>query len=84
LCQDAAELVVPPGPVLIFLFNSFGGTTLRMVLERLEKSYGADPRPLLLAYYNPVHADVVETRELFRRTAEGKDWAVYTVGVVGR
>ena len=39
-----------------------------------------DPRPVLLAYHNPVHADVVEARPAFVRTASGRDWALYTVG----
>ena len=83
LCQDAAEVVVPMGPVLVFVFNPFGRETLRMVLERVEESYQAAPRPLLLAYYNPAHADVGEMRGLFSRIADGRDWALYAVGAAG-
>lgn len=80
LCQDAVDVVLPPGPVLVFIYNSFGPRTLRWVLERLEDSVRRDPRPVLLAYHNPVHADVIETRPAFVRTAGGRDWALYSVG----
>ena len=80
LCQDAVDVVLPSGPVLVFVYNSFGPRTLRWVLERLEDSVRRDPRPVLLAYHNPVHADVVEARPAFVRTASGRDWALYTVG----
>ncbi len=79
LCQDAVDVVLPPGPLLVFLYNSFGPRTLRRVLERIEESVRCDPRLVQLAYHNPVHADVIEARPAFVRTAGGRDWALYTV-----
>ena len=79
LCQDAADVVLPAGPVLVFVYNSFGPRTLRWVLERIEDSVRTDPRTVQLAYHNPVHADVVEARPAFVRTAGGRDWALYDV-----
>ena len=72
-------MVLPPGPLLVFLYNSFGPRTLRRVLERIEESVRCDPRLVQLAYHNPVHADVIEARPAFVRTAGGRDWALYTV-----
>jgi SAM-dependent methyltransferase len=79
LCHDAADVVLPPGPVLVFVYNSFGPWTLRRVLERIEESVRHDPRLVQLAYHNPVHAEVVEARPAFVRTAGGRDWALFTV-----
>jgi SAM-dependent methyltransferase len=82
-CQDAADVVVPDGPLLVFVYNSFGPRTLRRVLDRLEDSSCTDPRPLLLAYHNPVHADVVEERPALVPTGRGRDWALYSVARPG-
>ncbi|MGR7026272.1 hypothetical protein [Geodermatophilus sp. URMC 62] len=76
-------VVVPDGPLLVFVDNSSGPRTLRRVLDRLEDSSCTDPRPLLLAYHDPVHAGVVEERPALVPTARGRDWALSSVARPG-
>ena len=59
--KDAVEFALPPGPVVIFLFNPFGAA----VLSRLLKSWRiAQPQcsdPLYILYVNNEQEGVLET-----------------------
>jgi hypothetical protein len=35
------------------------------------------PRRVILAYFNPVHADVLESYPVLRRTASARHWTIY-------
>jgi hypothetical protein len=76
---DAVEVELPPGPVLVFVYNSFGESTLRVVLARLIASADANPRPITLCYFNPVHARVIDDEERLIVTARSPYWLVCTV-----
>ena len=74
---DAAGFPLPAGPVVVFLFNSFGEATLSAVVETVERSLTRSPRPLFVAYYNPVHRDVLDRSAMLRRLAHTTRWALY-------
>ena len=65
LCLDAAQFEFPPGPLLLSLFNPFGEVVLRKVLENLAHSLAVAPRPVVLAYINPKHQELVVKSGLF-------------------
>ena len=46
---DAVEFPLPPGPVVVFLFNPFGATVIRRLLRSWKKHAHAAPRPAGLA-----------------------------------
>lgn len=77
LHQDAVETAVPDGPVLVFLYNSFGPKSLRAVLERLTDSYVSAPRPMWLCYLNAQHASVVAEYTTLGPRVRRDDWIVY-------
>ena len=52
---DAAGFSPPPGPLVGFLYNPFGGDTLRRVARRLSRH--ASKFPVWIAYINPVHLE---------------------------
>jgi len=82
--MDAALFELPPGPVVVFMYNPFGAATLRAVLARIEDSLHRDPRPLSLIYYNPVHKTVLDESELLCQTATTSRWVQYShVGLTG-
>lgn len=56
---DAATFEIPDGPCIIYLFNPFGVRVLRKFLANVIASQQKRPRRILVAYYNPVHADVM-------------------------
>ncbi|HWG98678.1 MAG TPA: class I SAM-dependent methyltransferase [Pilimelia sp.] len=74
---DAATVELPDGPTVVFLFNSFGPDTLRLVCANIQRSLARAPRPALLAYYNPVHRDLLDAHPGFRRVAATTRWAVF-------
>ena len=58
---DAAEYRFPNIPSLIFMFNPFGEDTLRAVLHNIENTFNDHPRELYVAYFYPVHREVLES-----------------------
>jgi SAM-dependent methyltransferase len=55
--RDARQFDLPPGPLLIFMYNPFSADILRTVMQRLL----CYTRPFYLAYVNPLHADVISS-----------------------
>jgi SAM-dependent methyltransferase len=74
---DAARTSLPLMPTVIFTFNSFGRATLSDVVDNLQRSLTSAPRPVFIAYYNPVHRRVLDERPFLRRLASSTRWALY-------
>ena len=67
---------------MLYLFNSFGESMIRRLLQEIARSLAARPRDLWLIYYNPVHADVVDRAGVLERVSTQKhldqgDYVVY-------
>ena len=71
VCGDATAMPLPPGDVVIFLYNSFGGELLNRLLDHLEASLRQMSRRLLLIYSNPVEREAVESRAAFTVLFDG-------------
>jgi SAM-dependent methyltransferase len=54
--SDARAYEPPAGPLVVFIYNSFDATIMKPVMERLERSYDADPREVIVLYMNPEFA----------------------------
>lgn len=52
---------------LFFLFNPFGAATLRQVLDAISQTLVAHPRPVRLAYVNPLHEQVLHESSTFEK-----------------
>lgn len=59
VCADASAFQVPDGPCIFYLFNPFEAPVMRAFLRHVVASYDEQPRPMLLAYYNPKHAHAI-------------------------
>lgn len=57
LCQDALDFAFPATPCLLYLYNPFASEMFHRLIQRLEDSFSADPRPLDVLYYNPAAPD---------------------------
>ncbi|QJU58804.1 class I SAM-dependent methyltransferase [Sphingomonas sp. AP4-R1] len=53
--DDATRFPLPPGPLVLFLFNPFDPPVLTDVVDAAMDSWKADPRPIRILYMNPVH-----------------------------
>lgn len=57
LCSgDAAQFVFPEGPLVIYLYNPFEAPVMRQVVANVAATYCADPRPIVILYFTPLHA----------------------------
>jgi SAM-dependent methyltransferase len=65
ICQDATNFDFPADPAVVFLFNPLPQTALRMLIQNLERSLHQNPRPVYVAYANPIFEQVLgDTRSL--------------------
>lgn len=68
---DATRMLLPPGDIAIFFYNSFTGEPLRAFLDHLEAWLRASSRRLLLLYSNPVERGAVDGRPAFTLLFDG-------------
>jgi hypothetical protein len=72
-CGDAAEFLFPKTPLVIYLFNPFGGTVLSRVLKNLERSWSEQPRDIFVIYLNAVHSHLLMSSPFFGLVESGTD-----------
>ena len=71
--QDALDLELPSGPVLIFLFHPFEAPLLRKLLRRIEGQLATKKAPALdILYVNAECASVLDRHPAFRRLYIGQ------------
>lgn len=61
VCADAAGYSFPEENTVFYLFNPFGKPTMRKVVENIGRSIKKHPREVLIVYYNPAEAEVLDT-----------------------
>lgn len=66
---DARRFALPPGPLVIFLFDPFPEDILRDVIIGIERSGRENPRKVFLLYQNPVSERIMEEFPMFRKIA---------------
>jgi SAM-dependent methyltransferase len=71
-CEDAAEFKLPECPCLIFLFNPFGATVMRRLLNRISATLSGRRSQLDLLYVNNEQEAVLESQSRFRRLFGGQ------------
>lgn len=69
---DAAAYEPPPGDVVVFIYNPFGGDLFRRLVSGLEASFRASPRRMIVLYNNPVEAEALDGSAVFRRVFAGE------------
>ncbi|NAZ86273.1 class I SAM-dependent methyltransferase [Kineococcus indalonis] len=80
---DAATFPPPRGPLLVFIANAFGVTTLHHVLTALCSTPRGD-EAAFIAYFNPQREHVFADFPRLVVHARGDDWVVYRlVGAPG-
>ena len=71
LQQDAASVIYPDGPLLVFLFHPFFPRILRRVLANLERQLRRSPREAWLLYANnPRYTRVLRRFPFLREVSE--------------
>jgi len=75
--KDAARVAFPAEPLLLYLFNPFGGAIVSRVIERLEESLREAPRPVVVVYVNPEHGALFERCPFLTRCGSGEAWTMW-------
>jgi SAM-dependent methyltransferase len=76
-CQDAGEFSFPAEPLVLFLFNPFPESLLRLVLVNLARSLQAHPRKVLLLYHNPLLESVLRECIALAKIGGTHQYALY-------
>lgn len=71
-CSDAVEFNFPPGPSLVFLFNPFGASVMRRLLQHISQSFHGATGQLDLLYVNNEQEAELERHGSFRRIFLGQ------------
>jgi predicted RNA methylase len=67
---DAGAVQVPPGNVVVYLYNPFGEDVLRRVLSALEAALAQSAREVYIVYMFPHLAQCIDASPLFKRFFE--------------
>lgn len=65
-CMDAAAFRPPAGDLFCYFYNPFDDVVMRKVLANIQAAHEAAPRRILIAYSNPLHADVFDGASFLR------------------
>ena len=65
VCMDAGDFPIPSGPVVLYFYNPFYGTTMERVISNILRSLEREPREMYLLYFIPACADMFERVECF-------------------
>lgn len=71
--SDAATADYSNGTIY-WLFNPFGVATMNAVLNRIEETLVSDPRPVRIAYLNPLYEGAFAARPRLQRVGHVKVW----------
>lgn len=58
ICGDAASTPLPCDPMVLYMFNPFGGAVLEPMVKNLVRSLAEIPRKVFVVYYNALCGDI--------------------------
>jgi hypothetical protein len=67
VCQDAAVAPIPDEPLLLFFHQPFYEPVFEPLVQRIEESLRARPRPCVVIYFDPKCAAVFDSSVSFER-----------------
>lgn len=74
---DAADFEIPSGNLVCFLYNPFDLTVLEKVITNLKIANAKFKYPIIVAYRNPVHADLLDTSGFLHIFKSTRDYRLY-------
>lgn len=76
-CGDAATWPIPDERAFLFLYNPFAEPVVARIARRLEISLRRQPRDVVVAYRNPVHARVFDALTCLGKIDANRSFALY-------
>jgi SAM-dependent methyltransferase len=78
ICADATAFPLPPGPLVIYLFNPFPESGMRQVFANLDQSLLLHPRTVYLLYHNPLLEHVLSEGGRLRKIASTHQYSLFS------
>lgn len=76
-CDDALQFEYPQGPLLLYLYNPFDQVVMNTVVERLTRSYRADPRSMIVFYMTALYEDLWDHLDFLECVTRSPEFNVY-------
>lgn len=76
-CGDAVDLPLPAGDLMLFFFNPFGAAVLQKVAGNIARALRERSRRIVIAYRNPLHAEVFDQLAHFVPVVRNQSFALY-------
>lgn len=74
---DARTFPLPDTPLICYLYNPFGESVLKAVVDSLDASLNANPRTAYIVYVQPEHRNVIDAAGLWELVENDKYHVVY-------
>lgn len=84
LCLDAADHILPEGPMVLYLNNPFGEEVMAKVVKKVVASLEWRPRDCCVIYANPVCASLWAAERRFHLFHSDSRYNVYTAGAISQ
>ncbi|MGB8543315.1 MAG: hypothetical protein WCD49_16925 [Candidatus Acidiferrales bacterium] len=75
--SDATQYQIPPGPLVLYMFNPFNEKIVRTLVGNVRASIEANPRPVFILYKNPVANLVFEENKFVKKLTLTREYAIY-------
>ena len=76
-CGDAVNLPLPEGDLMLFFFNPFGKAVLGKVADNIRRGLRERTRQVVIAYRNPLHAEIFDELDLLVPMVRNRSFALY-------
>ena len=76
-CQEATTFAPPECDAVLFFYNPFDDVVMRKMLARIERSWHAHTRDLIVVYRNPVYSDIFDNAAFLQTIVTRRGYRVY-------
>lgn len=78
VCADATTFALPVAPLIVYLFNPFPESGLRLAVANMERSLAQNPRPIYVLYHNPEQQHVLSESTHFKTIGGTHQYSIFS------
>lgn len=72
VCMDAVDYEIPSNNVVLYFFNPFTSDVMEKIVAKIEASYYAHPRDIIVVYYHPQSSRLFDKLDFMLKTESAK------------
>jgi SAM-dependent methyltransferase len=77
VCTDATKYTLPPGPVVLYLYNPFEAPVMEAFLANVRRALDDEPRQVIAVYLNPTCDAVFANAPFLSNTRRRSSYSIY-------